>query len=639
MSSYFDKRERINLGVDAVLVVFSYYSAFFARFDGALPQQHFRTMMLTMPLLLATHLATAYAFKIYDIMWRYVSIWDMLRIAAATSLGSAALFTIASTIIQIHIPYTIYPLSLLMLLTLRIGVRTMRRVVHELKSLEEGKRILVFGAGDAGEMIVRDMKYNNYYGYTPIGFIDDDSSKNGRLIHGIPVLGSRHDLPQLMEETKPEEVLIAMPRVSSDVIREVVKHLQPYPVSVKILPSMRDLIDGTVSVAQMRNISLEDLLARPPVELDSEMVHRLIKERAVMVTGAGGSIGSELCRQVARLGATRLIMYERHENSLYTVEKELSDLHGSKAIVAVLGDVCDRNRISETITSYGVHIILHAAAHKHVPLMELNPSEAIKNNVRGTRILVEAAVAHKLDRFLLVSTDKAVNPCNVMGASKRIAEMLVKAAAQDTGSKFGAVRFGNVLGSSGSVIPRFLEQIKRGGPVTVTHPDIRRFFMLIPEAVQLILHAATIIEPGSIYALEMGEQMKIVDLACHLIRLSGYIPHQDIEVRFTGLRPGEKLFEELVAANETAVPSAVNNIGVVHDTEPVDVRRLTAEIEALEYAADAGNEAEVTRLTRRLVPTFGNGNSLISDTNPGWRRSNENTAALPMTNFATSGPV
>lgn len=591
--------------VDAVLTVLAYYGAFLARFDGAIPPEHLRTMMHTMPALLAVHVAAAYSFRLYDILWRYVSMWDMLRIVAATSAGSVALFVISSVILQIHIPYTIYPLSFLLLITLRGAVRAGRRAVHELRTLEQGKRILVYGAGDAGVMVVRDMKYNNYYGYTPVGFVDDDPAKIGRRIHGIPVLGSRTDLPALMEQIKPEEVLIAMPGVSSGTIRGILKHLERYRIPVKVLPSIRDLINGTVSVAEMRNISLEDLLARPAGGLDREMVRGLIEGRSVMVTGAGGSVGSELCRQIFGYNPRRMVMYERHENSLYTIEKELFDQHGSDTIVAALGDVCDRNRVDESIASNGVQIVFHAAAHKHVPLIELNPCEAIKNNVRGTRVLLESALAHNLERFLLVSTDKAVNPCNLMGASKRIAETLVQAAARG-GKRFGVARFGNVLGSSGSVVPRFLEQIKRGGPVTVTHPDIRRFFMLIPEAVELILHATALIEPGRIYVLEMGEQIKILDMACHLIRLAGYIPYEDIQIRFVGLRPGEKLFEELVAANESAAPSPVNDVMVVDATQAVDAEYLAAKVAALEHAAEAGDAAEVIKLMMLLVPTFKN---------------------------------
>ena len=420
----------------------------------------------------------------------------------------------------------------------------------------------VFGAGDAGEMIVRDMRTKSSQPYRPIGFIDDDRAKVGLRIHGVPVLGTRHDLSAILERYKPHEVLIAIPRAEPAAMRAIVRSLEPFKIPIKTLPNLRDLIDGKVELAKIRSLSVEDLLVRAPVGLDIQPVKSLIAGRRVMVTGAGGSIGSELCRQIAGLKPATLVMFDRYENTLHDIRVELDDRKHAFGVIPVIGDVTDASRVNAVLAEHQPEIIFHAAAHKHVPLMEENPCEAVKNNVRGTRVLAQAADAHGVDRFIMISTDKAVNPTSVMGASKRVAELVVQAQAVGSGTSFSIVRFGNVLGSNGSVVPRFLDQIKKGGPVTVTHPDMRRFFMLIPEAVQLVLHAASQAESGATYVLEMGEQVKLLDMARDLIRLSGLIPEDDIKIEFTGLRPGEKLYEELVGADEEARPSAVEKFCV-----------------------------------------------------------------------------
>src|SRR3954463_2415537 len=431
--------------------------------------------------------------------------------------------------------------------------------------------------------MVRDMKNNAWYGLQPIGFVDDDKSKVGRRIHGVPVLGTRNELAQILKRDHPDEVLIALPKADAATIRAIVRVLERFKLPIKTLPNLRDIIDGKVEVTQIRSLAVEDLLSRAPVGLDPIPVRRLIAGKRVMVTGAGGSIGSELCTQIALLKPAALVMLERYENSLHAIRLELEDRKISFALHPVIGDVTDLARVTDVLHTHRPDIIFHAAAHKHVPLMEENPCEAVKNNVRGTRLMAQAAEQYGVDRFIMISTDKAVNPTSVMGSSKRVAEMVIQAQGQGSGTSFSTVRFGNVLGSNGSVIPRFVGQIKAGGPGTITPPEMRRFFMLIPEAVQLVLHAAAQAENGATYVLEMGEQVKLVDMARDLIRLSGFIPDEDIKIDYIGLRPGEKLYEELVGEGETASASAVEKILCVRSRRGapanffVDIDRLESD--------------------------------------------------------------
>ena len=439
--------------------------------------------------------------------------------------------------------------------------------------------------------------------YQPIGFIDDDRAKVGHRIHGVPVLGTRQDLTRILAAQRPDELLIAIPSADPSLVRAVVNSLEPHQIPIKTLPRLRDIIAGRVEVRHVRPLGFEDLLARAPIGLDQAPLNRLIAGRRVLVTGAGGSIGGELCRQIAGMSPASLVMLDQYENGLHALHVELQDRRHGSAFHQVIGDVTDATRVNAVFKQYQPEIVFHAAAHKHVPLMEANPCEAIKNNVTGSRIVAEAAERHGAARFILISTDKAVNPIGVMGASKRLAELVVRARASGSVTTFATVRFGNVLGSNGSVVPRFLEQIRKGGPVTVTHPEVRRFFMLIPEAVQLVLHAAAQADNGATYVLEMGEQVKLVDLARHLIRLSGLVPEEDIAIEFIGLRPGEKLSEELVGDGETVRPSAVDKILRVIGRGQPSAATLRG-IRAIEERATEGDAGAVTTLLARLLPTY-----------------------------------
>ena len=585
--------------------------AFLLRFDGSVPADFWAAHVATLPWLLLARTGGFMAFGQFRGLWRYASLYDLRLIVMAVLSSSAGFFVLVRWVLaQPDYPRSVYLIDGLVLIALLGTFRMARRAYHEMRMSPGGKRVLIVGAGNAGVLIVREMLSNADYNYQPIGFVDDAPGKQGERIHGVPVLGKRADLARVIERTRPDDVLIAMPSVAPAVIQEVVRALQPFHLNINTLPSLSEIVTGKVAVAQIRKLAIEDLLARPPVGLDPARVRQLVAGRCVMVTGAGGSIGSELCRQIAALGPKTLVLYERYENSLFAIANELQDRWPALDVRSLVGDVCDGGRLTSVLARYPPHVIFHAAAHKHVPLMELSPSEAVKNNVFGTQQLVEAASKSGVERFILISTDKAVNPTSVMGVSKRVAEMIVQSKNTSSRTAFAAVRFGNVLGSNGSVVPRFLEQIKAGGPVTVTHPDMRRYFMLIPEAVHLVMHAAAMAEGGEVFVLDMGEQIKVLDMARTLIRLSGFVPEQDIPITFTGLRPGEKLYEELVGSEESVEPSGMEKINRLQRDHPVDAASLDRRLAELRRCVAEENlggsqcQCGVLSVLRELVPTY-----------------------------------
>jgi FlaA1/EpsC-like NDP-sugar epimerase len=581
-------RRGLAVAIQLTLVVAANSLAFVLRFDGDVPEWARIAFWQMLPWLVAIRAFTFFPFRLYEGLWRYTSLYDLKVLVGAVSASTAVFYAVASSPVGPPVyPRSIFIIDACLLVLMLGGVRLTRRLYSEFALIQPGARVLIFGAGDAAERIVRDMKTNREFRYNPIGFIDDDVGKLGRRIHGVPVLGTRHDVPRIVQQHRPDEVLIAIPSAESSAVRSIVRVFEPFKIPIKTLPNVTEITGRRLDVGLIRNLSLEDLLTRPPVGLDRAPLRHLIAGRRVMVTGAGGSIGSELCRQIARLKPSTLLMFDRYENSLHAVWMELQDQQPSFDLVPVVGDVTDEVRVGELLHEHRPEIIFHAAAHKHVPLMEENPCEAVKNNVRGTRIMVQAAELNGVDRFIMISTDKAVNPTSVMGASKQLAELVVHAQADDSRTSFSIVRFGNVLGSNGSVVPRFMDQIRKGGPVTVTHPEMRRFFMLIPEAVQLVLHAASRAESGGIYALEMGQQVKLVDMARDMIRLSGFVPDIDIKIKFVGLRPGEKLFEELVGSDEAVEPSSVDSVLCVRRRRQ-PASNFLERIEALEEAAAVG---------------------------------------------------
>jgi FlaA1/EpsC-like NDP-sugar epimerase len=595
-------RRLIVIVTHMVIPVATSYLAFWLRFDGRIPAADVALWQSTLPALLAVRTISFVPAGLFQGLWRYTSVWDLRNLVVGVIGGTVAFYGIVHLFFGIvQYPRSIFVLDSLLLIFVLGGLRLLPRVYRDMVGKGRGKRVLIIGAGDAGEMILRDMlKYSDY---TPVGFLDDNRTKVGRRIHGVRVLGTRADLPRTIARTRPDEVLVAVSRRETALFRDLVRVLRPYKVPITTVPPMRELIDGTVAVSQIRDLSIEDLLTRAPIGLDAARVRRLFENQSIMVTGAGGSIGSELCRQIAAFHPRCLVLFERYENSLYTVAHELAEQHPDVPCELVVGDVTDEQRLDQVVGTLEPALILHAAAHKHVPLMEFNCCEAVKNNVMGTLRLAKAAQRHGVAQFVMVSSDKAVNPTSVMGATKRVAELALQAVAPRGNTSFATVRFGNVLGSNGSVVPRFIQQIRAGGPVTVTHPEIRRYFMLIPEAVHLVLHAAAIGSENRVYVLDMGEQIKLVDLAQNLIRLSGFIPDEEIRIEFTGLRPGEKLFEELTSEDEELEPSSVAKVNRVNSRTRVPAAFESQVAQLIRYARLSDAAAVVKQLSE-IVPSF-----------------------------------
>jgi FlaA1/EpsC-like NDP-sugar epimerase len=596
------------VAIHFLLIPIANYLAFWLRFDGDIPPQSFKLMVATLPWLLLFRSAIFLLYRLYQGLWRYTGIWDLWSIIISSLLSSSFFFILVHGILrQTSYPRSVFIIDTILLIFFLGGVRLLWRIRRELTRSSRStdkKRVLIYGAGDAGEMIARDMKHSRDYLYDPVGFIDDDLNKVGRRIHGIPVLGTRRSLPEMIPAKRIHEVVVSIPSCDPSIIREIVKTLEPFNIPIKTLPNLRDILDEKVTVSQIRNLSVEDLMTRVPVNLDLNPVRRMLEGKRVLVTGAGGSIGGELCRQIVKLNPKELVLYERYENGLYSISNELNADKNHNPIRPIIGDITDRARVEQVFQQHRPDIVFHAAAHKHVPLMEFNPCEATKNNVTGTKIVARAAARSGAEKFVLISTDKAVNPTSMMGASKRIAEMIVQILSQGSRTSFVTVRFGNVLASNGSVVPIFLEQISHRGPVTVTHPEMRRYFMLIPEAVQLVLISAAISGNAETYVLEMGEQVNVLEMARNIIRLSGFVPDVEIPIVFTGLRPGEKLYEEVVAEDEIAEPAGIAEILRIRPIHQLNRRIVKRKVIELEKAAQLGDHQHVFRCVLNLVPTF-----------------------------------
>jgi FlaA1/EpsC-like NDP-sugar epimerase len=599
-------RRPISMAIHATLIVVANIGAFWLRFDGRIPPEYWQAALSSVPWILAVRMLVFWPLHLFEGLWKYTSILDLRNIILGVGVSTAVLYPLeALTSNGPGYPRSILLIDSLLLVSLLGGARMSRRVYRELRLPRNGRRLLIYGAGDAAEMILRDLRQSTNFDAQPVGLVDDDPMKMGRRIQGVRVLGGREHLAAIIGDTRAEEILIAIPSASTSSLNAIVRSLEPYKIRISTLPKLADLIGRRVGAGQIRQLKIEDLLGREPVALDHESIRGFLAGKRVMVTGAGGSIGSELSRQIAIAGPESLLLLDHYENSLFQIHNELLDKTPALAIHPVVANITDAPRIGQIVASFRPSVIFHAAAHKHVPLMEHNPCEAIKNNVRGTRVVAEAARQSGVERFVMVSTDKAANPTSVMGSAKRVAELVVRAMNATGQTKFIVVRFGNVLGSNGSVVPRFVAQIAAGGPVTVTHPEMRRFFMLIPEAVQLVLHAGALADQGAIFVLDMGEQVRVVDLARNLIRLSGLIPDQEIEITYTGIRPGEKLEEELVGTGETVVGSHIEKVMRVEDSggsQPA--HDLAAWVASIESAAVSGDEDNVIRLLAEVFPTF-----------------------------------
>jgi FlaA1/EpsC-like NDP-sugar epimerase len=596
---------------DAAIVAVSWFLAFELRFDHGLPVYYDTLLRRTILLVVVIKVAVFLLFGFHRRWWRYVSVrdmWSAARGVVVASLVADVTVYFASPVHNVRLPRSIAAMDLLITLSLIAGARLLARTVMERPRygvVARGKEVIVVGAGDAGRLIVQEMQRSRMLAYTPIGFIDDDERKRNTRILGVRVLGTMAELPRIVREYKPDEMLIAIPSASGETRRIVVEAAQAGNIPVKTLPGLYELISGDLDLAgQIRPVQVEDVLGREQVEVDFESVASYLKGQTVLVTGAGGSIGSELCRQIARVGPTRLILVDNAETALFDIERELVDERDFTPAVPKLVDVRDRKAMKrEVFEKYKPTVVFHAAAYKHVPLMETHPLESVRNNVVGTRTVAELAAEFEVERFVLISTDKAVNPKTVMGQSKALCEWIVESFGhrRDVPTSFAAVRFGNVLNSSGSVIPTFRRQIERGGPVTVTHPEMTRFFMTIPEAVSLVVQAGAIGGRGQIFVLDMGEPVKIVDLAANMVRLSGHDPRmpgdasagpRDVRIVFTGSRPGEKIHEELWGGDESVGETEHPKIKRL-SRPPVDSAWLTEQLLELEQLAEDGDTLEV----------------------------------------------
>ena len=589
--------------IDTGLIALAWFAAFQLRFER-LPVYYEGYLELRIILVvIAVKISIFVLFGLYNHWWRYVSIrdiWSVARGVAVASLVSAVVILLWDPLV-VRLPRGIFVIDAVLLFSFVAGARLLARTVIErprrlgIGFVARGKEALVVGAGDAGQLILKEMLKNPGLGYTPIGLVDDDSRKRNIRLHGIRVLGTTRELPHLLKDNKPDEVIIAIPSAAGETRQRIVNDCQAARVPVKTLPAVHELISGDLNLSrQLREVQVEDVLGREAVELDLAAIASYLTGETVLVTGAGGSIGSELCRQIAAVGPERLVLVEHSENALVQIDRELRFERGFAASVPVLADVKNRAHMLQLLERERPGVVFHAAAYKHVPLMEENPIESVRNNALATRVMAEVAAEVGVKRFVLVSTDKAVKPKNVLGQTKAICEWIVEAAAarEQNGTRFISVRFGNVLGSSGSVIPLFRRQIALGGPVTVTHPDMTRYFMTIPEAAQLIVQAGAIGESGDIYVLDMGLPVRIVDLAHNMIRLSGKEPGRDIQVEFIGARAGEKLHEELWGDGEDAVATRYSKI-LRCATRPVDPSWLEDELAELERLVEAGETVEI----------------------------------------------
>jgi FlaA1/EpsC-like NDP-sugar epimerase len=598
------------LAADAVLVAAAWRLAFFFRFDQPTPRYYEHLLSWrVLVLVVGIKVATFVVFGFYNRWWRYVSTRDMWGAARGVTVASLLTYVVLYAFPPeqtSQLPRGIAALDFLFLLAFVAGTRLLARSVMERprpgRLMARGREVIVVGAGDAGQLIIREMQRSGRLQYTPIGVVDDDPRKKNLRVHGVRVLGTLADLPRLLREHKPDEVLIAIPSGTGPIRQRIVDAAHAQGVAVKTLPALHELISGDVELArQLRTVQVEDVLGRQPVEVDMLQIASYLSGKTVLVTGAGGSIGSELCRQIARVGAGRLILVDHSEAALFHIERELVDERDFSPAVPVLGDIKDRAKMREVFERYKPSVVFHAAAYKHVPLLEANPVEAVRNNVLATRTMAEVAAAAGVKRFVYVSTDKAANPKNVLGQSKAVGEWIVETYGlrEDLETRFVAVRFGNVLASSGSVIPTFRRQIERGGPVTVTHPEMTRYFMTIPEAVSLIVQAGAFGNDGQVFVLDMGDPVSILELAKNMIRLSGK-NESEIEIRFVGTRAGEKLHEQLWGDGEEVLPTEHPKI---HRSTRAPLRNgwLDEQLDDLERVVAEGSTLDVVARLHELL--------------------------------------
>ncbi|MBI5485915.1 MAG: polysaccharide biosynthesis protein [Deltaproteobacteria bacterium] len=616
--------------VDLVILSGAYWLAFGLRFEFGLVLDEYKLLVFTWPYVLFLKLGVLTAFGVPSLAWRYIGLREVARIF--TALGAATATLVGLRILGpslggyfkfVTIPFGVLGADLALSVLGVAGVRVARRWLAERTERKartcdpsDKKQTLLIGAGRAGVMVAKEVEQNPQMGIQVVGFIDDDPLKIGTVIQGKKILGDSASLAKIAKERCAEQAIITIASASGATIRKIVAMCEKAALPVKIIPGIYEILQGKVGISRIREVTIEDLLGREAVELDLEAIGKFLRGKRVLVTGAGGSIGSELCRQVARFDPEQIILLEQAENPLFDIDNELRREHPNLDAVPVIADVCDSHRVDLVFSRFRPQVVFHAAAHKHVPMMEWNPGEALKNNVFGTKKVADAADRFGAEAFVMISTDKAVNPTSIMGASKRVAEIYVQALARQSKTKFVAVRFGNVLGSAGSVIPTFKEQIRRGGPVTVTHPDMKRYFMTIPEACQLVMEAATMGQGGEIFVLDMGEPVKIADLARDLIRLSGFA-EEDIPIIFTGVRPGEKLFEELSTKGENMACTRHPKIYIGRIAE-YPYPKVVENLAVIAGVTDATTREEAVAALRTCVPEMcePEGSRLATPTRP-----------------------
>lgn len=597
------------VALDIISICLSAALSLYLHFDFAPAVEYVDIMVSGLPVFIIIGCLSNYAYRLYNRIWKYAGVSELLAIVASC-FTTVALSHVYINYQGIEIFSSIYIIagSLLLIfvggsrLALRVAtyINSLPRFRHKFDDYNDLRNVLIIGAGDAGAVIARELQRYHTEGRKVVGFIDDAPAKQNQEMFGVKVLGGRFSIKENVIANNVDEIIIALPSVKGEEVRKIVDICKQTDCKLKILPGIYEIINGKASVSKLRDVQIEDLLGREPIHLDNTAVKDYIADKVVLVTGGGGSIGSEICRQVAKMGPKKLLMMGKGENSIYEIHQEMLNTHPELKVVPIIADVRDCQRMEDIMAYFHPQVIFHAAAHKHVPLMEYQPIEAVKNNVWGTKVVAETADKFGVETFVMISTDKAVNPTSVMGCTKRVAEMFVQSMNAISKTRFVAVRFGNVLGSRGSVIPLFKKQIAKGGPVTVTHPDMKRYFMTIPEASQLVLQAGAMAKGGEVFVLDMGTPVKISDLAKDLIRLSGLTPDVDIKIKYTGLRPGEKLFEELLSAEDGTEQTDHEKIFIARIKE-IPKAQMDVYVEEL---LSHTNEDAVVETLKKVVPTY-----------------------------------
>lgn len=598
------------VALDALIIALSGFLALYIRFDFSFAHMTMKfidyELKCFVPNIIITLLIFA-AFKLYRSVWHFAGTTELLNIMGACA-SSMVVQAILVAVMGMRMPLSYYPIKFVIMIVAEGCLRFFYRITRLFSGKGPGskkgqrKNVMVIGAGQAGDMIIKELQNSRYLGHKVCCIIDDNVALHGKYLRGVKIVGGRADIPYWAKEMSVDQIILAIPSAPQSEIKQILKICQETMCEVKMLPGLYQMINGEVSVSKLRKVEIEDLLGREPIRLQMDSIMAYVSGKTVLVTGGGGSIGSELCRQIAANQPKKLIIVDIYENNAYDIQQELKRDYPQLDLEVLIASVRNTHRVNMIFETYRPDIVYHAAAHKHVPLMEDSPNEAIKNNVFGTYKVAQAASKYGVKRFVLISTDKAVNPTNIMGASKRICEMIIQTMNNRSETEFVAVRFGNVLGSNGSVIPLFKKQIEKGGPVTVTDPNIIRYFMTIPEAVSLVLQAGALAKGGEIFVLDMGEPVKILDLAVNLIRLSGYKPYEEIAIEFTGLRPGEKLYEELLMSEE-GLQATENNL--IHIGKPIDFDEEQF-LKKLEELRDIANEDSscIREKVQEIVPTY-----------------------------------